>query len=106
LDRWFNTDGFERSAARGPAAFHRRVFPQRIGNVRADGLNRMDANVQREFPLRELTSLQLRLDVLNVMNRSQFAAPVVDPVSTNFGRVTNHTATTMRFLLVQARIRF
>jgi hypothetical protein len=106
LDRWFNTDGFERLAARGPAAFHRRVFPMRLGNVRADGLNRMDANVQREFRLKEQASLQLRLDVLNVMNRSQFQPPVVDPFSTNFGRVVNHTATTMRFLLVQARIRF
>jgi hypothetical protein len=106
LDRWFNTDGFERLAARGPAAFHRRVFPMRFGDVRADGLNRMDANIQREFPLRESAFLQLRLDVLNVMNRSQFAPPVVDPYSTNFGRVVNHTATTMRFLLVQARIRF
>ena len=37
---------------------------------------------------------------------AQFTAPVVDPFSTNFGRVTNHTATTMRFLLVQARIKF
>jgi len=106
LDRWFNRDGFERVAARQPAAFHRRVFPIRLGNVRADGLDRMDTNVQREFRFKENLALQLRLDVLNVFNRSQFSAPVVDPVSTNFGRVTNHTATTMRFLLVQARLRF
>jgi hypothetical protein len=66
----------------------------------------MDANVQREFRFKEEFALQLRLDMLNVFNRSQFAAPVVDPVSTNFGRVTSHTATTMRFLLVQARLRF
>ena len=106
LDRWFNTGGFERAAARGPAAFHRRVFPIRLGNVRADGLDRMDSNVQREFRFTEHTALQLRLDVLNVFNRSQFTAPVTDPYSTNFGRITNHTATTMRFLLVQARLRF
>lgn len=106
LDRWFNTDGFERLAARGPAAFHRRVFPMRFNDVRADGLNRMDANIQREFAFGESASFQLRLDVLNVMNRSQFAAPVVDPYSTNFGRIVNHTATTMRFLLIQAPIRF
>ncbi|MBL8179403.1 MAG: TonB-dependent receptor [Bryobacterales bacterium] len=106
LDRWFNTDGFERLAARGPAAFQKRVFPIRLGNVRADGLDRMDTNVQRDFRFNERAALQLRLDVLNVFNRSQFAAPVVDPFSTNFGRVTNHTATTMRFLLVQARIKF
>ena len=106
LDRWFNRDNLERAAARQPAAFHRRVFPTRLENVRADGLDRMDANVQREFRFKEEFALQLRLDMLNVFNRSQFAAPVVDPVSTNFGRVTSHTATTMRFLLVQARLRF
>jgi hypothetical protein len=30
----------------------------------------------------------------------------LDPVSTNFGRVTNNTSSTMRFLLIQARVKF
>jgi hypothetical protein len=106
LDRWFNVEGFERDARRGPAAFHRRVFPQRVAGLRADGLNRWDTNIQREFRLREGMALQMRLDALNLANRSQFSPPSLDPYSTNFGRVTNNTATTMRFLLLQARIRF
>jgi len=106
LDRWFNTDGFERTAAKGPAAYHRRVFPTRIGGLRADGLNRWDANIQRQFRLREGVLLELRLDVLDLANRSSFAAPVTDPFATNFGRVVAHTANTNRFLQIQGRIRF
>lgn len=39
LDRWFNTDGFQRVANQQPAAFYRRVFPSRVDGVRADGLS-------------------------------------------------------------------
>jgi hypothetical protein len=106
LDRWFNTDNFERTASKAPAAFQSRVFPTRIDGLRADGLNRMDANVQREFKLRESLTFQLRLDALNVANHSQFDVPNLDPTSTNFGKVTSNTSSTMRFLLVQARLKF
>jgi len=106
LDRWFNTDGFERDARKAPAAFQARVFPTRVDGVRADGLNRMDANVQREFKIRESVAFQLRLDALNVANHSQFDVPNLDPTSTNFGRVTNNTSSTMRYLLIQARLKF
>jgi hypothetical protein len=106
LDRWFNLDGFERDPRRVPAAFHVRAFPQRVDGLRQDGLDRIDANIQREIKLRESVALQLRLDALNLANRSQFEAPNRDPTSTNFGRVTNNTSSTMRFLLIQARLRF
>lgn len=106
LDRWFNTDGFERNAQRTPAAFQARLFPTRVDDVRADGLNRIDANIQRDFRVTERVTLQLRMDALNAANRSQFEAPNLDPVSTNFGRVTNNTSSTMRFLLFQGRIKF
>ena len=77
-----------------------------VGGVRADGLNRIDANIQRDFRLSERFTLQLRMDALNAANRSQFEAPNRDPISTNFGRVTNNTSSTMRFLLFQVRIKF
>jgi hypothetical protein len=66
----------------------------------------MDANIQRDIRLTERVTLQLRMDALNVANRSQFSPPNLDPTSTNFGRVTNNISSTMRFLLFQARIRF
>ncbi|MDQ6704580.1 MAG: hypothetical protein M3Z85_01315, partial [Acidobacteriota bacterium] len=106
LDRWFNTDDFEKDPKKQPAAFQARIFPQRIDGLRADGLNRLDANIQRTFKIKESVSFQLRLDALNALNHSQFDIPNLDPTSTNFGKITNNTSSTMRFLLIQARVRF
>jgi hypothetical protein len=106
LDRWFNTAGFETSPAKQPAAFQARVFPQRVDGLRADGLARLDANIQRTFKIRENLSFQLRMDALNALNESQFDVPNLDPTSTNFGKITNNTSSTMRYLLFQGRIRF
>ena len=106
LDQWFNTSGFVTAASQQPAAFQARVFPTRISGCRADGLNRLDANIQRTFKLGERVGFQLRLDALNVANHSQFDVPNQDPASTNFGKITNNTSSTMRFLLIQGRIQF
>src|SRR5262249_37073860 len=106
LDRWFNIDNFERTAAKGPAAFHKRVFPTRVEGVRADGLNQWNANLMRTFRLRERVSLQLRMDPLNVQNRSQFDSPENNPNLANFGRVTSQTVTRNRFIQVQARLKW
>lgn len=106
LDRWFNTDNFEKDTTKTPANFQARVFPTRVDGVRGDGLNRMDANIQRDFRVKEKITLQLRMDALNVANHSQFENPNTDPTSTNFGKVTNNTSSTMRFLLFQFRVKF
>ncbi|MEK7407595.1 MAG: hypothetical protein AAB225_21155, partial [Acidobacteriota bacterium] len=106
LARWFNADNFERSASKGPAEFHRRVFPTQIGGLRADKTSQWNVNVLREFPLGDRARLQLRLDALNLQNRSQFAGPDTNPYSTNFGRITSQTATHNRFIQIQGRIRF
>ncbi len=106
LDQWFDTSGFVKGAAAQPAAFQARVFPTRISGCRADGLNRLDTNIQRTFKIRESLRFQLRFDALNVANHSQFDVPNVDPTSTNFGKITNNTSSTMRFLLIQGRIQF
>ncbi|MCS7043906.1 MAG: TonB-dependent receptor [Arcobacter sp.] len=106
LDRWFNTDNFERVAARGPASYHKRVFPTRIDGLRRDSTNQWNANIQKEFRLWERAALQLRLDALNVFNRSQFDSPNTNPYSTDFGRVTAQTGAINRFLQIQGRIQF
>ena len=94
LDRWFNTDGFEKDPRKQPAAFQARQFPQRVDGARADVLNRMDANIQRSFQLREGVSLQLRLDTLNLANHTQFDPPNLDPTSSNFGKITSNSSST------------
>lgn len=105
-DSWFNTEGFQRVAALGPAGFHMRVFPTRISGIRRDMTNQWNANLAKNFRLSERANLQLRLDALNVQNRSQMNNPVMDPYSTNFGRVVSQTSATNRWLQVQARIQF
>ncbi len=106
FERWFNTANFERNSARGPAAFHRRVFPTRINGLRAHSTHQWNANMSKNLPFNERWNLQLRLDALNVLNRSQMAAPVTDPFSTNFGRITSQTSATNRWIQVQARLTF
>jgi len=107
LDRWFNTDGFERNPSRTPAAFHRRVFPLRIEGVRAQSTNLWNANLGRTFSFSERVKLELRCDVFNVANRSQFNPPVSTPTSTDFGRITSAVEESInRMFQVQARLRF
>ncbi len=106
LNAWFNTSGFVTSASQQPAAFQAQVFPERIGNCRADGLKRLDVNLQRTFKIKEKVSFQLRMDALNVENHSQFNPPDLNPTNSTFGKVTNNTSSTMRFLEFQGRIKF
>jgi len=105
LEGWFNTEGFERTAARGPAMFHRRVFPQRIDGLRADNTSNWNSNLLRQLRFDERWSLQLRLDALNLQNRSQFNVPNVNPFSTDFAKVRAQAGIN-RVIQIQARIQF
>src|SRR5205085_2630751 len=87
LDRWFGTANFETNASKAPANFQARVFPMQIDGLRADMTNQWNGNVQREFRIKERARLQLRMEALNLQNRSQFAAPATNPTNTNFGKV-------------------
>lgn len=107
LDQWFNTNaGFVTSSSAAPASYQARVFPTRIEGLRADMTNQINGVVQREFKVRERAALQLRLDALNIQNRSQFNGPSTDPLSTNFGKVTSQSSGINRFIQIMARIRF
>ncbi|HYW48621.1 MAG TPA: carboxypeptidase-like regulatory domain-containing protein [Bryobacteraceae bacterium] len=107
LNQWFNTSApFERNSANGPASYQARVFPVDITSVRADGLNQWNANLRRDFRLREGMTFEVRMDALNLLNRSQFAAPDNNPFDTTFGVVSSTTSTLNRFFQLQGRIRF
>ena len=77
-----------------------------VTSVRADGLNQFNANLRRDFRLREGMIFEVRVDALNLLNRSQFSAPDNNPNNTTFGKVTSATATLNRFYQIQGRIRF
>lgn len=69
-------------------------------------MNEWNGNVQRDFSLAEQVRLQVRLDAMNLMNRSIFGQPVTDPVSSNFGGITSTTEMPNRFVQFQLRLRF
>jgi hypothetical protein len=50
--------------------------------------------------------LEVRMDALNLLNRSQFAAPDNNPFNTTFGVVSSTTSTLNRFYQLQGRVRF
>jgi len=107
LDQWFNTGlQYEKNSANTPAAFHVRVFPRVFNELRADGLNQWNANLVRNFKIWENIKLQLRGDVINLQNRSQFAGPDVTPTNSTFGKVQAQTSSLNRFYQIQARITF
>jgi hypothetical protein len=107
LDRWFNTDiPIEKTSGKNPASYHVRVFPLDITSVRADGISVYNANLRRDILLGERMRLELRLDALNVQNRTQFAGPDNNPTSTNFGRVTSGSGAVNRSYQIQAKIQF
>jgi hypothetical protein len=106
LTTWFNTANFERNASNQPASYSVRVFPQYINGVRGDKLLQTNANLHRNIRLFEKATLQVRMDLFNVFNRSQFADPDTNPNDTTFGKVTAQTGSQNRFLQIQGRIQF
>jgi hypothetical protein len=118
-DRWFDNTkfpcgttpsgpGFEACSDRQPADFHRRVFPTRLEGIRRDSTNQWNANVSKNIRVNERwnRNMQLRLDALNLQNRSQMENPNTDPFSSNFGRITSQTSATNRWIQVQMRLTF
>ena len=107
LNQWFNTGAaFERVPGNQPASYSVRVFPQYINGVRGDKLLQTNANIHRNIKLTEKFNLQLRMDMFNVFNRSQFSDPDTNPNNTTFGKVTAQTGSQNRFIQIQGRVFF
>jgi len=107
LDRWFNVDaGFERDPAKAPANFQKRVFPFRIEGVRGPNLLQVNMNIMRTVRLGGGRSLSFRVDAINVLNRTTFANPNLNPTSTDFGRISSATAASPRFIQFVNRFTF
>jgi hypothetical protein len=107
LDRWFNVDaGFEKDPARVPANFQKRVFPFRIAGVTGPDLKQLNMNFQRSFRLQGSRTVTVRMDFINLTNRTTFSNPNVTPTSTNFGKITTATSSTPRFVQAVAKFSF
>jgi hypothetical protein len=104
---WFNIDaGFERDTADQPAGFQKRVFPFRVDGVRGMSVSFLHANIARTFDLGGRRSIQLRIDMQNLLNRQHFGNPDMNPTSTNFGQVRAVTGAVMRFFTFNTTFRF
>ena len=66
----------------------------------------MNGSLQRTFVIRERVKIMVRADAQNVMNRSQLAAPTMDPTSTLFGQSTSTSGQISRWYTLVGRINF
>jgi hypothetical protein len=69
--------------------YNLRSFPSRLSRFRGQPLNLWDISLIKNFLFTETMRLQLRGEFLNAFNHPQFNNPVLDPLSSNFGKVTS-----------------
>ncbi len=69
-----------------PNAENYRTFPAYL--LRQDYTSNWDSNVQKNTVLGEGVTMQLRLDIFNMLNRPQYNTPNVTPTSSLFGTTT------------------
>jgi hypothetical protein len=79
----------QRNDPRIRLAFNIRTFPSRLAGFRSQPLNLWDISIIKNFLFNERARLQLRGEFLNAFNHPQFNNPVLDPTSSNFGRITS-----------------
>jgi hypothetical protein len=104
-DRWFRTDQFERASARVPGTFHARAFPSRMNWLRTETLQQIDANLMKNVMMGERIRMSFRLDLINALNKQVLGNPSVNPLDTNFGRVSSFV-NTPRLVQLTFRLNF
>jgi hypothetical protein len=87
---WFNTDGFEKAAARQLVS-NVRTFPLRFPQIRNPRQNNVDAALLKNTRIREGQSIQFRAEALNALNHPYFPAPNVTPTAVTFGQILAST---------------
>ncbi|MFB3828155.1 MAG: TonB-dependent receptor domain-containing protein [Bryobacteraceae bacterium] len=100
-----NFVGFEGRSNMRPGDYHVRVFPSRIKGLRADGINKWDLKIERQFRISERARTRFSVDLLNAFNHTSFSGPNIDPTSTNFGKVTSQRGPS-RIIQLNLRVEF
>ena len=90
VDRWFNTDGFEKTTARQLGSNYR-TAPRQFPGVKTQGLNLWDLSVIKAFMISESVRLQFRTEFLNAFNHAQFSDPNRSATNSNFGKITGQS---------------
>ena len=102
LDKAFDTTRFNTVSAQQLAS-NIRTFPSAFSNLRADGPNNVDLNLQKDTQIKERFRLQFRIEAFNALNHTLFAGATVAPTSAAFGRITSQ-ANISRFLQMSLRL--
>ena len=100
----FDVTRFERTANR-QLDRNRRPWGYRYTACRADGVNNVDASLIKNIRIVERLQLQLRAEMFNALNRTQFNGPELNPTNANFGKITS-AANLPRSLQLAARFRW
>lgn len=87
LARWFNTTAFNRGATT-QLDQNLRTLSSRFSGVRAPFQETWDLSTLKNINLTERLRLQFRAELLNAMNRTNFANPNTAPTNTLFGQIT------------------
>ena len=66
----------------------------------------LNMNFVRNVALPAGKTLQLRLDMLNALNRMHYGNPDLNPVSTQFGKIPTAPGTIMRFVTFVMKLNF
>ncbi len=82
----FNTAAFDIKSA-DQFQYHIRTFATTYGNLRAQGINNLDASLLKNFRFTERSYFQLRFETFNTLNHPVFSAPSTT-VTSNFGVIT------------------
>lgn len=83
----FNTGLFVTNSAQ-TFSYHERTFSTTFPNIRADGINQLDASMLKRFNITERMYFQLRVEAFNLMNHPAFSAPNVTATNASFGLIT------------------
>ncbi len=93
------------NASRNGGAYQLGTLRRVVPDYRLNGFKNEDLSVIKNTPLAEHVDLQLKLELLNALNRHQFGVPSVAPTDTLFG-VPTTTLTTPRNMQITGRVRF
>ena len=84
----FNKAEFDTKAA-DQYQLHIRTFSTTFPNLRAAGINNLDASIMKQFNIKESMYFQLRMEAFNAVNHPVFGSPVTTISSTTFGMITS-----------------
>jgi hypothetical protein len=73
--------------------------------LRADGINKWDLKIERQFRMTERARTRFSVDLLNAFNHTSFGRPNLDPTNTNFGKVTSQNGPS-RIIQINLRVEF